>query len=120
MSKKVNERRLVPQHPLFSGLLKLFFQIKSVFTKTVYRYIAQADLGLLILLPQPSKCWDYRCVTPQLAPRCKTFTVAFVYFISTHQSFASVFTLAPGMFLFLCISLKVLWIFVVAITVTKN
>jgi hypothetical protein len=27
---------------------------------------AQADLELVILLPLPPECWDYRCVPPSL------------------------------------------------------
>ena len=27
-------------------------------------YVAQASLKLMILLPQSSKCWDYRCAPP--------------------------------------------------------
>jgi hypothetical protein len=26
--------------------------------------LAQANLELAILLPQPSKCWNYKCVSP--------------------------------------------------------
>jgi hypothetical protein len=31
-------------------------------------YVAQAGLELVILLPLPAKCWDYRCMPPCLAP----------------------------------------------------
>jgi hypothetical protein len=29
--------------------------------------VTQANLELSILLPQPPKCWDYRCVAPHPA-----------------------------------------------------
>jgi hypothetical protein len=32
--------------------------------KTGSHYVAQADLELMILLLQPSECWDYRCEPP--------------------------------------------------------
>jgi hypothetical protein len=32
----------------------------GIFFETVSVYIAQADLKLMILLPQPPKGWDYR------------------------------------------------------------
>jgi hypothetical protein len=38
----------------FSFSLFFFFEIGAY-------YVAQAGLKLLILLPQPPKCWDYRC-----------------------------------------------------------
>jgi hypothetical protein len=31
------------------------------------RHVAQAGLELVILLPQPPKCWNYRCVPPHSA-----------------------------------------------------
>jgi hypothetical protein len=34
-----------------------FFETKS-------GYVVQANLEFVILLPQPSKCWDYRCAPP--------------------------------------------------------
>lgn len=34
--------------------------------KTEPHYVAQANLELTIVLPQPSKCWDYMCVLPYL------------------------------------------------------
>lgn len=35
--------------------------------QTEFRYVAQADLVLLTLLPQPPKCQDYMCVPPHPA-----------------------------------------------------
>jgi hypothetical protein len=34
------------------------------FFKTESHYIAQVGLKLMILLPQPPGCWDYRCAPP--------------------------------------------------------
>jgi hypothetical protein len=31
-----------------------------------FHYIAQARLKLVVLLPQPPKCWDYSIVSPIL------------------------------------------------------
>jgi hypothetical protein len=41
--------------PIFS--LSLFFEMGSF-------YLAQAALELMILLPQPPKCWHYRWASP--------------------------------------------------------
>jgi hypothetical protein len=35
---------------------------KVLVFETGSRHVAQADLKLMILLPQPPKCWDYRRV----------------------------------------------------------
>jgi hypothetical protein len=45
---------------VFSLLILLLF-----FFKVGYYYIVQVGLELAILLPQPLKCWDYKC-----APSC--------------------------------------------------
>jgi hypothetical protein len=39
--------------------LFIFFEIATC-------YIAQASLELMILLPQPPKCWDYPATMPSL------------------------------------------------------
>jgi hypothetical protein len=36
------------------------------FFKTGSHYVAQVGLELLILLPLPPKCFDYRCMPPSL------------------------------------------------------
>jgi hypothetical protein len=42
------------------GFLVLFFETGS-------HSVTQAGLKLATLLPQPPKCWDYRCEPPHLA-----------------------------------------------------
>jgi hypothetical protein len=37
------------------------------FLMTGFHYVAQADLELVIFLPQPPECWDYRHTLPWLA-----------------------------------------------------
>jgi hypothetical protein len=39
-------------------------------------YVAQAGLELMILLPQPSECWDYRHGPPYLRVWCISWTSA--------------------------------------------
>jgi hypothetical protein len=51
-----------------------------VFFYTGSCYVAQDDLTLSILLPQPPKHWNHRCAPPQLATRS---------FLSTPSSFLS-------------------------------
>jgi hypothetical protein len=48
--------------PLAYDIFACFFIFE-----TGCHYLAQADLKLLILLPQPPGCWDYRCAPPGLA-----------------------------------------------------
>jgi hypothetical protein len=52
----------------FSILLNFEHEVSILKKKIrVSRYIVQIGLKLSILLPQPSKCWDYRHVPPLLA-----------------------------------------------------
>jgi hypothetical protein len=37
------------------------------FVETGSHFVAQTGLELVILLPLPLKCWDYRCVPSHLA-----------------------------------------------------
>jgi hypothetical protein len=46
---------------IFLFLLLFFF---FLFLETESHYVAQAGFELKILLLQPPKCWDYRCVPP--------------------------------------------------------
>jgi hypothetical protein len=52
--------------PLFNGKF-LEFHLFCVFFKTVSCYVTLAGLKSVILLPQPPKCWCYRCVVAHLA-----------------------------------------------------
>jgi hypothetical protein len=49
---------------------------------------AQVDLKLMILLPQPTECWDYRCVPPH-----PTLELAFLHLgdLTEIEFFSSVF-----------------------------
>jgi hypothetical protein len=47
----------------------VYHQCLDFFLKTGSCCVAQAGFELVILLPHPSKCWDYRQVPP-----CPTFT----------------------------------------------
>jgi hypothetical protein len=44
--------------------LLIFCLVLFCFAVTGSHYVAQTALELAILLPQPPKCWDYRCVAP--------------------------------------------------------
>jgi hypothetical protein len=51
-----------------------FFCLLWGFFETESYYVAQVHLELLILLPQPSKCWNYRYVPPPLANKIQRVT----------------------------------------------
>jgi hypothetical protein len=51
-------RIVSPCHPQKNVSIFFFF----FFFKIGSRYVAVAGLELMILLPQPPECWDYRCV----------------------------------------------------------
>jgi hypothetical protein len=59
-----------------TGKLLVCFEIGS-------HYVAQAGLKLL---PQPLKCWDYRCAPPGLAPK----QVSFNGFVNVFAKFHSI------------------------------
>jgi hypothetical protein len=46
----------------------IFLNIFLLLVETGSHCEAQTGLDLAILLPQPPKCWDYKCVPPLLAP----------------------------------------------------
>jgi hypothetical protein len=63
-------RPLEPLHQ--SSFLLLFFETSQAILNSLGSlawpgtcYVAQTDLELKILLPEPPKCWDYRHVPPQ-------------------------------------------------------
>jgi hypothetical protein len=58
-------------------LLFLFFAF--FFSETGADCVAQAGFKLVIFLPQPPQCWDYRCV-----PLC----LAFGSFLEMHSAWA--------------------------------
>jgi hypothetical protein len=47
-------------------------------------YVVQADLELMILLPQPPKCWDYSCVPQHILAIFKCAVQCINTFTTTH------------------------------------
>jgi hypothetical protein len=52
---------------VFGELFNVIQFFVFVFFEAGSLHVDQAGLEVLILLPQPSECWDYRCTPPHLA-----------------------------------------------------
>jgi hypothetical protein len=62
---------------VMSGLAFFFFP--SSFFETGSRYVAQAGLELLIILPQSPACWDYGRIPPFEELFCKFYPITSFY-----------------------------------------
>jgi hypothetical protein len=49
--------------------------------ETGSRYVAQAGLKFLILLPQPPECWDFRHAPPGPASLCHIFRLRLLFYV---------------------------------------
>jgi hypothetical protein len=45
-----------------TAIFKIFLFTYFCFFETGSHYVAETGLDLMILLPPPPKCWDYKCV----------------------------------------------------------